>query len=264
MRRLKYAFSVALCVSVACRHWPPGARAGRHHRAARRARAQQAPELQVARTEIGVASGQVTQAALRPNPMLSSAHEHEPGGMMITGAEVEWPLDLFRRPARVAVAQRMADVTSLSIRDRERLLASAVREQAGRVLAAQTEPRADERGAYSRPPHARSARPARHRRRLDEAGCESRRRGGDAARSRRGARRGRARRRDDRAEGAGRACAGRTARAERIARSAGCGPGGAPADRNRRHRSTPGSTRGDRAHSARRRPCRTGSTGRAF
>ena len=97
---------------------------------------QQAPELQVARTEVGVASGQVTQAALRPNPMFSSAHEHEPGGMMITGADVEWPLDLFRRPARVAVAQRMADVTSLSIRDRERLLASAVREQVGRVLAA--------------------------------------------------------------------------------------------------------------------------------
>jgi cobalt-zinc-cadmium efflux system outer membrane protein len=97
---------------------------------------QQAPELQVARTEIGVTSGQVTQAALRPNPIVSSLHEHEPGGMMITGADVEWPLDLFRRPARMAVAQRMADVTSLSIRDRERLLASAVREQAGRVLAA--------------------------------------------------------------------------------------------------------------------------------
>ncbi len=76
------------------------------------------------------------QAALRPNPTLSSSHEHEPGGMMITGVDVEWPLDLFRRPARVTAAQRMADVTSLSIRDRERLLASLVREQAGRVLAA--------------------------------------------------------------------------------------------------------------------------------
>jgi outer membrane protein, heavy metal efflux system len=97
---------------------------------------ERSPEMQVVRTEAGVASGQVMQAALRPNPTLSSNHEHEPGGMMITGVDVEWPLDLFRRPARVTTAQRMADVTSLSIRDRERLLASIVRERAGRVLAA--------------------------------------------------------------------------------------------------------------------------------
>lgn len=97
---------------------------------------ERSPELQVVRTEVGVASGQVMQAALRPNPTLSSNHEHEPGGMMITGVDVEWPLDLFRRPARVTTAQRTTDVTSLSIRDRERLLASIVREQAGRVLAA--------------------------------------------------------------------------------------------------------------------------------
>ena len=97
---------------------------------------ERSPEMQVVRTEAGVAGGQVMQAALRPNPTLLSNHEHEPGGMMITGVDVEWPLDLFRRPARVTTAQRMADVTSLSIRDRERLLASVVREQAGRVLAA--------------------------------------------------------------------------------------------------------------------------------
>ena len=97
---------------------------------------ERSPELQVVRTEVGVASGEVMQAALRPNPTLSSSHEHEPGGMMITGVDVEWPLDLFRRPARVTAAQRMADVTSLSIRNRERLLASLVREQAGRVLSA--------------------------------------------------------------------------------------------------------------------------------
>ncbi|HEY5617640.1 MAG TPA: TolC family protein [Vicinamibacterales bacterium] len=97
---------------------------------------ERAPELQVARTEVGVASGQVMQAALRPNPMLATSHEREPGGMAITTVEVEWPLDLFRRPSRVAVARGTVDITSLSIRDRERLLASAVREQAGRVLAA--------------------------------------------------------------------------------------------------------------------------------
>jgi cobalt-zinc-cadmium efflux system outer membrane protein len=97
---------------------------------------ERAPELQTARTEAGVASGQMIQAGLRPNPMLATRHEHEPGGMAITEVEVEWPLDLFRKPSRVAVARSQVDITALSIRDRERLIASAVREQAGRLLAA--------------------------------------------------------------------------------------------------------------------------------
>jgi cobalt-zinc-cadmium efflux system outer membrane protein len=41
-----------------------------------------------------------------------------------------------RRHARIVTADRVIDVTSLSAEDRERLLAAAVREQAGRVLAA--------------------------------------------------------------------------------------------------------------------------------
>lgn len=98
---------------------------------------ERAPALQAARAETGVAAGRVAQSALRPNPMLSSSHEHEPGGMQITALDVEWPLDLFRRPARVAVARGEADVLALTIRDRERQLAAAVREQAGRMLAAQ-------------------------------------------------------------------------------------------------------------------------------
>jgi cobalt-zinc-cadmium efflux system outer membrane protein len=97
---------------------------------------ERAPELQAARTEVAVAAGQVVQAALRPNPEAAFGHEQGPGGMKTTTLGVEWPLDLFRRPARVAAAQSAADITSLSIRDRERLLASVVREQAGRLLAA--------------------------------------------------------------------------------------------------------------------------------
>ncbi len=98
---------------------------------------ERSPELQAARTEIGVVAGQVTQAALRPNPMLAASQEQGGGGMMTTSVGVEWPLDLFRRPARVAAARSATEVTALAIRDRERLLASMVREQAGRLLAAQ-------------------------------------------------------------------------------------------------------------------------------
>jgi outer membrane protein TolC len=62
--------------------------------------------------------------------------------MQMTGAQyqslvgIEWPLDLFRRSARVAVATQAVETTSLSIQDRERMVAAMVREQAGRLLAA--------------------------------------------------------------------------------------------------------------------------------
>jgi len=65
-----------------------------------------------------------------------TSQEQGTGGTMNTIVGVEWPLDLFRRSARVDVARRAADMTSLSVRDRERLLAAAIREQAGRLLAA--------------------------------------------------------------------------------------------------------------------------------
>ena len=96
-----------------------------------------APQLQAARADIAVAAGQTMQAALRPNPMMAVTQEQMGRGMMTSTVDVEWPLDLFRRPSRVAAARSAADVTSLEVRDRERELASAVREQAGRLLAAQ-------------------------------------------------------------------------------------------------------------------------------
>jgi cobalt-zinc-cadmium efflux system outer membrane protein len=98
---------------------------------------ERSPELQAARTEVGVVAAQAVQAALRPNPTFAATQEQGAGWMMATSVGLEWPLDLFRRPARVAVARSAADVTSLAIRDRERLLAATVREQAGRLLAAQ-------------------------------------------------------------------------------------------------------------------------------
>ena len=119
----RYGFSVPLCLCSLLALTPAAYAQGVTVEQFVALAIEQSPDLQAARTEIGVANGQMAQAALRPNPTLSSLHEHEPGGMMITGVDVEWPLDLFRRSARVAVAQRMADTTSLSIRDRERLLA---------------------------------------------------------------------------------------------------------------------------------------------
>ena len=97
---------------------------------------QRSPDLQAARAGIAMAAGRVTQAGVRPNPMVSGTHEQGGVDMATTTMGVEWPLALRRRPARVAVARGDAEIAALSVRDRERLLASAVREQAGRLLAA--------------------------------------------------------------------------------------------------------------------------------
>src|SRR5262245_4518334 len=95
---------------------------------------ERAPELRAARYDVAVAGGQVVEAGQRPNPILTAIQEQ--GGTVSSTVGVEWPLDLFRRPARLDVAQRARDITSLSALDRRRLVAAAVREQAGRLLAA--------------------------------------------------------------------------------------------------------------------------------
>ena len=97
---------------------------------------ERSPEIRAARTAIGAAGGQLTQAGLRPNPLLTGSQMQMTGAQHQTLVGVEWPLDLFRRPARVAVARQAVEATTLSVQDRERMLAAAVREQAGRLLAA--------------------------------------------------------------------------------------------------------------------------------
>jgi len=94
------------------------------------------PELRAARTGITAAGGQLTQAGLRPNPTVSGSRMLMTGAQHQTLVELEWPLDLFRRPARIGTAQHTVEATTLSVQDRERLLAASVREQAGRLLAA--------------------------------------------------------------------------------------------------------------------------------
>jgi cobalt-zinc-cadmium efflux system outer membrane protein len=97
---------------------------------------ERSPELRASRTTIAAAGGRLTQASLRPNPMLSGSRMLMTGEQHQTLVELEWPLDLFRRPGRVGVAQHAVEATTLAIEDRERMVAASVREQAGRLLAA--------------------------------------------------------------------------------------------------------------------------------
>lgn len=97
----------------------------------------QEPSLQAARTIVDVARSMQVQAGLRKNLSLSAELRGEPAGSdNQTMLSVEWPLDLFRRDGRVAVAQREVTAAELSVADRERLLASEVRARFGDVLAA--------------------------------------------------------------------------------------------------------------------------------
>lgn len=95
---------------------------------------EQEPSLRAARTEIDGARGMRLQASLRPNPTLSLERREEPAGTdNQTMVGVDWPLDLFRRSPRVAVADREVAATELAVADRERLLAAEVRMRYGDV-----------------------------------------------------------------------------------------------------------------------------------
>jgi cobalt-zinc-cadmium efflux system outer membrane protein len=97
---------------------------------------EQEPSLRAARSQVEVAQGTKLQASVRPNPSVSFERRQEPGGTdHLTTVGVEWPLDLFRRSERLAVADREVTVAQLSASDRERLLAAEVRTRYGDVLA---------------------------------------------------------------------------------------------------------------------------------
>lgn len=97
----------------------------------------QAPAIRATRAEIEVAGGRRQQAALRSNPTVSVERRDEPGGTdNQTTFGVQLPLDLYRRSARVSVADRELEVARLDVAERERLLAADVRTRYGAALAA--------------------------------------------------------------------------------------------------------------------------------
>ena len=97
---------------------------------------EQEPSLRAARSQVEVAQGTKLQASVRPNPSVSFEQRQEPGGTdHLTTVGVEWPLDLFRRSERLAVADHEVTVAQLSASDRERLLAAEVRARYGDALA---------------------------------------------------------------------------------------------------------------------------------
>ncbi len=137
---------VATLVSTAAAAQPPASPAATRHvdpvnglsldQAIARA-LEQEPSLRAARSQIDVARGMREQSSLRPNPTVSLEHREEPQGAdNQTMVSLEWPLDLFRRDARVAVADRQVAAAELAVAERRRLLIAAARARYGEVLAA--------------------------------------------------------------------------------------------------------------------------------
>jgi cobalt-zinc-cadmium efflux system outer membrane protein len=90
------------------------------------------PALRGARAGIDAAGGMRLQAGLRPNPTASFMQQKEQGGPGAeTRVELRWPLDLFRRDARVSVATHVIEAARFGVADHERRLAAAVRLQYG-------------------------------------------------------------------------------------------------------------------------------------
>jgi cobalt-zinc-cadmium efflux system outer membrane protein len=95
------------------------------------------PSLGGTRADVEIARGERVQAGLRPNAMMRFEQREEPAGAdRQTTLMVEWPLDMFRRAGRVAVADRGIEAAEQAAANRERIVAADVRAAYGEVLVA--------------------------------------------------------------------------------------------------------------------------------
>jgi cobalt-zinc-cadmium efflux system outer membrane protein len=98
------------------------------------------PAIRAARANVEIARGIRLQGSLRANPTISFERRQEPGGTdAATDVAIEWPLELFRRKARIAVADADVTVTEQEEADARRQLAGNVAEAYGNVAAAARE-----------------------------------------------------------------------------------------------------------------------------
>ena len=108
------------------------------------------PSLRAARAELDAARGMRQQASLRANPSLMFERREEPTGTdNQTMLEVSMPLELFRRSARVDVAERELEAAAHLVGDRTRMLISDIKMRYGQAAAAAREIAVAENLAFS-------------------------------------------------------------------------------------------------------------------
>ena len=98
------------------------------------------PSLRASRAEAEAARGMRQQAGLRANPSLMFERREEPAGTdNQTMVQVSMPLELFRRSARITVAEREVAVADRSVADRTRTLINEIKMRYGEAAAAARE-----------------------------------------------------------------------------------------------------------------------------
>src|SRR5687768_12721180 len=135
--RASAALAIAMCLAGPARGQdPPSAEGVSLAQAIARAAARE-PATRAARADLEIARAMRTQAGLRANPTLSVARREEPGGSdTATEIGVEWPLELFRRAPRIAVAEGELRVAELEEANVRRQLAADVSAAYGEAAAA--------------------------------------------------------------------------------------------------------------------------------
>ena len=98
------------------------------------------PSLRASRAELEAARGIRQQAGLRANPSLMFERREEPAGTdNQTMVQVSMPLELFRRSARITVAEREVEVADRSVAERTRTLINEIKMRYGQAAAAARE-----------------------------------------------------------------------------------------------------------------------------
>ena len=108
------------------------------------------PSLRASRAELDAARGVRRQAGLRANPSLMFERREEPAGTdNQTMLQVSMPLELFRRSARIDVAERELEAAAHVVSDRTRMLISDIKVRYGQAAAAAREIAVAENLAFS-------------------------------------------------------------------------------------------------------------------
>src|SRR5688572_18376549 len=131
------AVVLAVCIGVSARGQEVAAGEGLTLTQAIAVALAREPTARAARLDVDIARGMRRQAKLRANPALSLEQREEPGGTdSATDIGIEWPLELFRRGPRVAVADEAVTVAEHEEADVRRQLAADVAAIYGEAAAA--------------------------------------------------------------------------------------------------------------------------------
>lgn len=140
MTKMYAVMALGVCLAASARAQEAPARGGVSLSEAIAVALSRQPATRAARADVEVARGMSLQAGLRANPSVSLERREEPGGTdSATEIGIEWPLELFRRSSRVAVADAEVVVAQHEEADVRRQLAGDVASAYGEAAGARRE-----------------------------------------------------------------------------------------------------------------------------